>query len=66
MSHYISNLAISSVSTQRMHQRDQRNNSPGLHSDVHRCTFTGVHSDVAWESYLFDLFDMPFDIPLEC
>ena len=28
--------------------------------------YTGVHSDVAPESYLFDLFDMPFDIPLEC
>ena len=28
--------------------------------------YTGVHSDVARESYLFDLFDMPFDIPLEC
>ena len=39
MSHYISNWAISDVSTQRMHQRDQRNNSPRLHSDVHWCTF---------------------------
>ena len=37
-----------------MHQRVQRNNSPGLYSDV--------HSDVARESYSFDLFDMP----LEC
>ena len=34
-----------------MHQRVQRNNSPGLHSDVAR------------ESYSFDLFDMPLDIP---
>ena len=39
MSHYISNWEISCVSTQRMHQRVQRNNSPGIHSDVHRCTF---------------------------
>ena len=30
-------------------QRVQRNNSPGLHS-----MYTGVHSDVAQESYLFE------------
>ena len=28
--------------------------------------YTVAHSDVARESYLFDLFDMPFDMPLEC
>ena len=28
--------------------------------------YTGVHSDVAWESYSFDLFDVPLHIPLEC
>ena len=28
--------------------------------------YAGVHSDVARESYLFDPFDIPFDIPLEC
>ena len=44
-----------------MHRRVQINNSPRLHSDVHQCT-----SDVARESYSFDLFDMPLDIPLEC
>ena len=27
--------------------------------------YTSVHSDVAWESYSFDLFDMPLDIPLD-
>ena len=54
MSHYISNWAISSVSTtQRMHQRDQRNNSPGLHSDVHWCTFKCSPGKF--------FFDMPFD-----
>ena len=28
--------------------------------------YTGVHSDVARESYSFDLFDMPLDVPLKC
>ena len=28
--------------------------------------YTGVDSDVARESYSFDLFDMPLDVPLEC
>ena len=28
--------------------------------------YIGVPSDVARESYSFDLFDMPLDIPLEC
>ena len=27
--------------------------------------YTGIHLDVAWESYSFDLFDMPLDISLE-
>ena len=28
--------------------------------------YTSVHSDVAWESNSFDLFDVPLHIPLEC
>ena len=28
--------------------------------------YTGVHSDVSWESYSFELFDLhiPLDVPL--
>ena len=26
--------------------------------------YTGVHSDVSWESYFFELFDLPLDVPL--
>ena len=26
--------------------------------------YTGVHSDVSRESYSFELFDLPLDIPL--
>ena len=28
--------------------------------------YTAVHSDVAWESNSFDIFDAPSCIPLEC
>ena len=63
MSHYISKLAISSVLTQ----------IKGCIKEFKEITFpgyiqmyTGVHSDVARESYSFDLFDMPLDVPLEC
>ena len=27
--------------------------------------YTGVHLDVAWESYSFDLFDVPLQVPLQ-
>ena len=26
--------------------------------------YTGVHSDLSWESYSFELFDLPLDVPL--
>ena len=26
--------------------------------------YTGVHLDVSWESYSFELFDLPLDVPL--
>ena len=26
--------------------------------------YTGVHSDVSRESYFFELFDLPLDVPL--
>ena len=37
----------------------KENNFPGINSDVHRCTF-----DVSWESYFFELFDLPLDVSL--
>ena len=27
--------------------------------------YTNVHSNVSWESYSFELFDLPLDVPLE-
>ena len=57
MSHYISNRVISNVLTQ----------IKGCIGEFKEITLQGcIHSDVAWESCSFDLFDMPLDIPLEC
>ena len=45
-----------SISVQRTDQRVQRNHFPGIHP--------GVHSDVSRESYSFEFFDLPLDVPL--
>ena len=44
---------------QRVDQRVQRKDFPGIQLDVHRCT--GVHLVVSRENLSFELFDLPFD-----
>jgi len=53
-SHYINNWAFARALTsgQKIDQRVQIN------------SFPGIHSDVPWESYSFELFDLPLDVPL--
>jgi len=53
-SHYISNWAFARALTSdhKIDQRVQINNFPGIHSDVPR------------ESYSFEPFDLPLDVPL--
>ena len=41
---------------QRVDQRVQRKDFPGIHLDVHR-----VHLDVSRENLSFEFFDLPFD-----
>jgi len=53
-SHYINNWAFTRALTsdQKINQRVQINNFPR------------IHSDVPWESYSFELFDLPSDVAI--
>ena len=46
------------LTDQRVDQRVQRKDFPGIHLDVQ---YTGVHLDVSRENLSFEFFDLPFD-----